>query len=398
MVHRTRQPVAHLGRGGFVISARNQARRRLAVAMGLCMLLTATVASPAAASVTLTEVANGFDRPIYVTHAGDSRLFVVERPGRIWAVQGSTKTLFLDISSSVACCAGEQGLLGLAFHPSYASNRRFYVNYTRKSDGATVIAEFRRSASNPNTAPRSSKRRVMLIAQPATNHNGGWIGFKGNLLYIATGDGGGDPKNRAQNKKKLLGKILRINPLDPDGSGPRRYSVPSDNPYVGKVGANEVWSRGLRNPWRCSFDRANGNLWCADVGEKTWEEINRSTTGRKVNYGWQVMEGTSCYRPATGCDTSGKTLPIAAYDHSQGCSITGGYVARRSGAALAGKYIFGDFCRGKVWTIDATHTAGSALPAPSETGRRISSFGEGSDGRIYLTDLANGSVYYVDGT
>jgi glucose/arabinose dehydrogenase len=383
-----------------MVSGRNQPLRRLAIAISLGMLLTSTFASPAAASVTLTEVAIGFDRPIYLTHAGDSRLFVVERPGRIWVLNGSTKSLFLDISSSVACCTGERGLLGMAFHPSYATNRRFYVNYTRESDGATVIAEFRRSKSDPNVAVRSSKRRVMRIEQPAANHNGGWMGFKGNLLYIALGDGGGDPKNRAQNKRKLLGKILRINPLDPDGSGPRRYSIPSDNPYVGKVGRNEIWSRGLRNPWRCSFDRGTGNLWCADVGEKTWEEVNRSTTGRNVNYGWQVMEGTSCYRPATGCDTSGKTLPIATYSHSEGCSITGGYVSRRSGAALLGKYIFGDFCTGSVWVIDAGHVRGAGLPAPTSTGLRYSivSFGEGNDGRIYLTDMPGGRIFRVNGT
>jgi glucose/arabinose dehydrogenase len=383
-----------------MLSGRNQPLRRLALAISLGMLLTSTFVSPAAASVSLTEVAGGFDRPIYVTHAGDSRLFVVERPGRIWVLNGTTKTLFLDIRSSVGCCTGERGLLGMAFHPSYATNRRFYVNYTRKSDGATVIAEFRRSKSDADVAVRSSKRRVMLIEQPAANHNGGWIGFKGNLLYIALGDGGGDPKNRAQNKKKLLGKILRINPLDPDGSGPRRYSVPSDNPYVGKVGRNEIWSRGLRNPWRCSFDRGTGYLWCADVGEKTWEEVNRSTTGRNVNYGWQVMEGTSCYRPATGCDTSGKTLPIASYSHSEGCSITGGYVSRRNGADLLGKYIFGDFCTGSVWVIDAGHAAGAALPAPTSTGLHYSivSFGEGSDGRIYLTDMPGGRIFRVNGT
>ncbi|CAN5554539.1 PQQ-dependent sugar dehydrogenase [soil metagenome] len=373
--------------------------RSLGMAISLCCLLTATIAAPASAAVTLTQVATGFDRPVYVTHAGDSRLFVVEQGGRIWVLSGTTKTLFLDVSNKVVCC-GEQGLLGLAFHPSYATNRRFYINFTRKSDGATLVMEMRRSATDPTRADplATYKRKLLVIKQPAANHNGGWMAFKDNLLYIATGDGGGAPGTRAQNKKNLLGKILRINPLDPDGSGPRTYSVPSDNPWVGTAARSEMWARGLRNPWRCSFDRGTGALWCADVGQQKWEEINRSATGKKLNYGWAVMEGRHCYSPSSGCDTTGKTLPIAEYSHDDGCSVTGGYVARRSGASLFGQYLFGDYCSGRLWTIGANHGAGAALPTPTLTGRRISSFGEGNDGRIYLTDLSNGTVYYVNGT
>ncbi|HSH21353.1 MAG TPA: PQQ-dependent sugar dehydrogenase, partial [Candidatus Caenarcaniphilales bacterium] len=241
-------------------------------------------------------------------------------------------------------------------------------------------------------------RRVLVIEQPFANHNGGWMAFKGNLLYIATGDGGGAPKMRAQNLDKLLGKILRINPLDPDGDGSRTYSVPSDNPFVGRAGRNEIWAYGLRNPWRCSFDRADGNLWCADVGQEKWEEINRAGNKGGINYGWPVMEGRHCFSPSSGCNTSGKRLPIAEYNHDSGCSVTGGYVARKNEAILEGKYIFGDFCSGNIWVIDADHPAGAALPAPTATGRLISSFGEGNDGTIYLTDLNDGKVYRVNGT
>ncbi len=395
--------------------------RSLGAALSIAALLAAALPAATAAAggsaaleapVTLREVASGFSRPLYITHAGDSRLFVIEQGGRIWVLSGGTRTLFLDISSRVACC-GERGLLGLAFHPSYASNRLFYVNYTRAGDGATVVAEYRRSAADPNRAdPHGTyNRRVMVIGQPESNHNGGWIGFKPGKpqLYIATGDGGGsgDPQNRAQDKRSLLGKILRINPRDPDGSGPRTYKIPPTNPFVGRAGRDEIWSFGLRNPWRCSFDRGTGRLWCADVGQSTYEEINRSKTGKGKNYGWRLLEGYHHYNypgrtRGTLCTTGCKTLPLAAYAHSAfgggNCSVTGGYVARRAGAALHGKYIFGDFCSGRVWTINATHTRGAGLPSPTNTGRQISSFGEGRDGRIYLTDLSNGRVYLVEGT
>ena len=386
--------------------------RRVGVLLSAALLVTAALPAPTTAAVSLTEAASGFERPIYVTHAGDSRLFVVEQGGRIWVVNGASKSVFLDINTRVVCC-GEQGLLGLAFHPNYATNRLFYVNYTRASDGATVIAEYRRSAGNPDVAdPHSTyNRRVMLIAQPASNHNGGWIGFKPGKpqLYIAIGDGGGagDPSNNAQSKSSLLGKILRINPRDPDGSGPRTYKIPASNPFVGVSGRDEIWSRGLRNPWRCSFDRANGKLWCADVGQSKFEEVNRSKTGKKKNYGWRLLEGRHYYnypgRTSGNLCTSGcKELPLVTYAHTAfgggNCSVTGGYVARRAGAPLLGRYIFGDFCSGRVWDIAANHTRGVALPTPTATGRRISSFGEGADGRIYLTDLNNGIVYLVNGS
>lgn len=368
--------------------------------LGISLAITLAAAMPGVSlgSVGLTEVASGFDRPLYLTHAGDNRLFVVEQTGRVKIIGGGT---FLDISDLVSN-GGERGLLSLAFHPSYSSNGRFYVNYTNLS-GNTVIAEFRVS-SDRNRANRASQRKLMTISQPYSNHNGGWMGFRGKLLYIASGDGGGggDPDNYAQNKNSLLGKILRINPLDPDGSGPKRYGIPPKNPFVGKSGRDEIWAYGLRNPWRCSIDRVANRLWCADVGQSRWEEINRARATRGgFNYGWRVMEGNDCYNPASGCNTSGKKRPIAQYANEgwgRNCSVTGGYVSRRSGAALYGEYIFGDYCSGNIWTISAGHIAGTPLPQPTNTGRRISSFGEGADGRIYLTDISDGKIYYVQGT
>lgn len=374
--------------------------RRLAVA-ALSALAVVFPAQPAAAALSLTEIApaHPFEMPLYLTHAGDSRLFVVEQEGLIKVIQADRVTVstFLNLSGKVTQGGGERGLLGLAFHPGYASNGRFYVNYTRQSDGATVIEEYQVSG-NPNVADASSGRVLMTISQPASNHNGGWMGFKGSLMYIATGDGGGAPGGRPQSKKNLLGKILRINPLDPDGNGPKTFSIPAGNPYVGRRGYDSIWSRGLRNPWRCSFDRLNGRMWCADVGQRDWEEVNRVKDGKGVNYGWPIMEGRACYSPPSGCNTSGKIRPIAVYDHSQGCSVTGGYVSRRSGAALYGRYLFGDYCSGRVWAIPSNFDGNLASSHLREdTPYNISSFGEGADGRIYLVDLGGG-VYRLNDT
>jgi len=368
--------------------------RRLAASVTLLTLVATAMPAPALAAVGLQFVAGGFSSPVFVTHAGDSRLFVVEQTGRIKIVGGGT---FLDIHTMIST-GGERGLLGLAFHPNYASNGLFYVNYTRRSDGDTVVAEFKRSSSNPNLANPASKRVVLRINQPYANHNGGWIAFKGSYLYISTGDGGagGDPENRAQNTGKLLGKILRINPLDPDGSGSRRYSIPGDNPFVGVAGKDQVWSFGLRNPWRCSFDSATDDLWCGDVGQEMYEEIDHVVTGRGVNFGWRKLEGNHYYNwsgHTSGglCSGSCYTLPIAEYAHSAfgggNCAVTGGYVSRRSGAAMYGDYIFGDYCSGKVWKL-----SGSTLTMLDDTAYNISSFGEGNDGRLYLVDLG-GSIY-----
>ncbi len=351
----------------------------------------------------VTQLVDGLTEPLYVTHAGDARLFVVEKPGRIRIVKfkdGAWRILgtFLDIRTRVGDVGSEQGLLGLAFHPGYATNGRFYVNYT-DNGGDTVVAEFRRSAGRNKASP-TSERILMRINQPFENHNGGWMAFKGNKLYIATGDGGsgGDPGDRAQNLRNRLGKILRINPIDPDGSGPRKFKVPDSNPFVDGGGKDVVWAYGLRNPWRNSFDRLTGNLWIADVGQSAYEEVNRSGNGKGLNFGWNELEGRHRYPSGNLCQSDCKTLPIVEYSQSAGrCSVTGGYVSRRPGAALEGRYVFGDFCSGDIWNISAGHSASDPLPAPSASGRLISSFGEGADGTIYLTDL-RGSLWRVNGS
>ncbi len=350
----------------------------------------------------ISQLVDGLSEPLYVTHAGDARLFVVEKPGRIRIVKfkdGAWRKIgtFLDIRSRVGDSGGEQGLLGLAFHPGYDSNGRFYVNYTNNS-GDTVIAEYRRSTKN--RAATGSQRILMTIDQPFENHNGGWMAFKGRKLYIATGDGGsgGDPRGNAQDRQSRLGKILRIDPIDPDGSGPKKFSIPRSNPFVGGAGNGTVWSYGLRNPWRNSFDRLTGDLWIADVGQGTYEEVDRNGNAKGLNFGWNKLEGRHLYPSGALCQSDCKTLPIVEYRQTDGrCSVTGGYVSRRPGAALAGRYIFSDFCSGDIWDISAGHSSSDPLPAPYPSGRLISSFGEGADGTIYLTDLT-GSLWRVNGT
>ncbi len=392
-------------------------RRPLAAILltgGLLLTAAAPVAARGPASAPepdgvsgVTRLVGGLDRPLFVTHAGDDRLYVVEQPGRIsvvrkadgaWRLTGT----FLDIRGIVMDAGSEQGLLGLAFHPGYASNGRLYVNYTNSS-GDTVVAEYRRDAARPTKADPGSRRILFTIDQPYTNHNGGWMAFKGEYLYIATGDGGsgGDPGDRAQDLDSRLGKMLRIDPIDPDGSGPKKYGVPSDNPFVGRDGKDVIWSYGLRNPWRNSFDRVTGDLWVADVGQDRYEEVSHVDTGSGTNFGWDLLEGRHRYPSGDLCQSDCKTLPIVEYSSASGsehCSVTGGYVSRRAGADLYGRYIFGDFCSGKIWDISTSHSASDPLPTPFASGRLISSFGEDVNGRIFLTDLADGSLWRVSGT
>ena len=384
-------------------------RRSILALTAAALTLSSFAVQPAgAASFTTTPVASGFTRPVFVTNAGDSRLFVVEQTGVIEIIHDDASvTTFLDIRNLVLD-SGEQGLLGLAFHPNYASNGLFYVYYTPSGGGAEVLAEFRRSTGDPDQADPNSERILLDLPDPYTNHNGGWLGFKGQYLYISTGDGGngGDPRNRAQSLRQWWGKILRINPLDPDGAGPRRYSIPANNPYVGRSGRDEIWSYGLRNPWRCSFDNKTGRLWCGDVGQNAYEEIDRARTGRGINFGWHKLEGRHYYAwpghtQGALCTSNCKHLPILEYPHvyignGGRCAVTGGYVSRRPGAALYGKYVFGDYCSGEIWVITAGFSASTPLPAPTvNTNYNISSFGQGADGRLYLVDL-NGTVYRVD--
>jgi glucose/arabinose dehydrogenase len=325
---------------------------------------------------------------------GSSRtIFIVERVGRIRVATYSGGAYhkagtFLDIRSRVKSTFGEQGLLGLAFDPEYASNGRFYVDYTRKSDGDTVIAEFRRSSSTRASA--GSFRQIIRINQPYSNHNGGMLAFgPDDYLYIGMGDGGdaGDPQERAQNKNSLLGKILRIRPYR---SGSRAYTIPSGNPYVGRTGADAIWSFGLRNPWRFSFDRSNGDLWIGDVGQSRYEEVNLASTGKGVNFGWDRCEGYRKY-PGSGSCTTGKR-PLKVYTHSgSNCSITGGYAFRGPGySAWRGRYIYGDYCSGKIWVISKSGT----VRASKDTGHNITSFGEDGSGRLFLV-ARSGRIFRI---
>src|SRR5438128_7703746 len=298
-------------------------------------------------------IASGLNQPLYLTnaHDGTNRRFVVEQPGRVSVMQpgSSMRTTFLDITGRVLS-GGERGLLGLAFHPRFASNRRFFVDYTRRPDGATVIAEYRVSTSNPNVA-ETSETVLLLIPQPYENHNGGMIEFgPDGYLYIGMGDGGSgnDPQNRAQNPNMLLGKILRIDV--------ERGGAPSTNPYAdGSAGRPEIYAIGLRSPWRVSFDRATGQLYVGEVGQDEREEVDIVTAGG--NYGWRVMEGTRCTNlgPAS-CSAPGFIAPIAEYDHSSNgrCSITGGYVYRGAQQSLPyGAYVYGDYCSGEIFMLRA---------------------------------------------
>jgi len=370
--------------------------------VGLIVLLTVC---PAGAAIQLETVLTGLSSPVYVTnaHDGTNRLFIVEQPGRIKVLQpqATTPTLFLDITSQVLS-GGEQGLLGLAFHPEYATNRRFFVNYTRQTDGATVIAEYRASMSNPNVAD-NGETVLLVIPQPFANHNGGMIEFgKDGFLYIGMGDGGSanDPGNRAQTVNdlvdSLLGKMLRINVDVPNGSIP--YSSPPDNPYVGITGRDEIYAIGLRNSFRWSFDRRTDLLFAGDVGQGAREEVDLITKGG--NYGWRVFEGTRCtgLNPPDPSCTGSYIAPITEYSHDGGrCSIIGGYVYRGSLATFpAGTYVYGDFCTGEIFTLFPP-MSGGANTLLLDTSLSLSSFGEDEAGELYAVGLG-GTVNRITNT
>ncbi len=356
---------------------------------------------PTAVRLGLERVVGGLEAPLFVTDAGDrsGRLFVLEQPGRIRILREGhlLEGPFLDISDRVRA-GGEQGLLGLAFHPAFGSGvDRFYVDYTDRS-GDTVVSEFRLTTNRDRAEP-ASERVLLRIDQPFANHNGGMLAFgPDGTLYIGAGDGGsaGDPLDSGQRLDTLLGKLLRI---DPEAGPEGPYRIPVDNPFVARAGARpEIWALGLRNPWRFSFDRATGQLWIADVGQGRYEEVNRAPDrlGRGANYGWARMEGRHCYPSGDGCARPGFTLPVAEYGHDEGCSVTGGYVYRgRAFPALEGVYLFGDFCSGRVWGIASGGPDEQAPVLLAETGRAISSFGEDAAGELYLTDLADGSIWRV---
>jgi glucose/arabinose dehydrogenase len=347
-------------------------------------------------SIRLQQVVNGLQSPVFLAApANDTRLFIVEQPGRIRVVQNGTllPVPFLDIASRVAS-GGERGLLSMAFHPGYAANGTFFVNFTG-TGGDTRIERFRVSA-DPNRADPASSELVLTVAQPFANHNGGLAAFgPDGKLYIGMGDGGGggDPQDAGQDPLRLLGKLLRI-----DVDGARPYTIPADNPYAGRTDRRpEIWATGLRNPWRFSWDRTANLLFVADVGQNRLEEINAVPAGQgELNYGWDEMEGSDCFEPSTGCDRTGKVLPVSEYTHSDGCSVTGGYVYRGQDIpGLRGHYLYADYCEG--WIRSFRIDGGAATDPRSwelENVGNVSSFGEDARGELYVISHAGG-VYKV---
>ena len=351
--------------------------------------------------VGLQEVASGLSFPLYLTApVGDpSRLFIVEKGGAIRVIKEGAlvPTPFLDLTAKVST-GGEQGLLGLAFDPEYATNGRFVVHYT-DVNGNTVVSLFRVAAGDADRADPASETVVLTAEQPFSNHNGGQILFgPDGMLYIGLGDGGsgGDPGGRGQSLADLLGSILRVDVRS--GTG---YTVPPDNPFVGQAGASpEIWNYGLRNPWRFTFDPATGDLYIADVGQNAWEEVDvvraAEGAGRGANFGWNVTEGRHCYANA-GCDLNGFTLPVLEYGHGEGCSISGGFVYR--GAAipdLQGHYFYADYCQG--WVRSFRLQDGQAVELQQwptlAPGGTIPSFGQDAAGELYVL-TAEGRVFRI---
>jgi glucose/arabinose dehydrogenase len=349
-----------------------------------------------AGTIALSTVVSGLSSPVGLERPpGDSRFFIVEQRGTVRILQNGALLPgnFLDLQSVVNFDGQEQGLLGIAFHPNYATNHKFYVNYTMdEGDRESIISEFQTMASDPNTADPNSERVLLVVNQPFPNHKGGQLVFgPDGFLYIGFGDGGsgGDPMGNGQNTSTFLGKMLRIS-VDPPFATGKEYGIPADNPFVAGGGLPEIYAYGLRNPWRFSFEPVTNRLFVADVGQDSWEEIDILQKGG--NFGWNVMEGTHCYPPGTAsCDMTNKILPIFEYPHTDGIAVIGGYIYK--GAAipsLANKYIFADLT-GKVWSLTEapanTWTRGNLL----DTGLTFTSFGKDASGELYLVDY-NGLI------
>lgn len=379
----------------------------------IAFLLAAALAAPQ--QMTTELVTTGLQAPTFITSDPNdtSRLYVLEQDtAAIRLIKDGVllpePVLILD---AFATETGERGLLGMAFHPDYANNRYFYVNFT-DLEGDTVVQRFRMLTSNPDKADRRSGYNIFTVDQPFPDHNAGMLAFSpmDNYLYIALGDGGagwiGDPNNRAQSGNTPLGKLLRI---DVDNGDP--YGIPSDNPFVGPGNPiDEIWSLGLRNPWRFSFDRQTGDLWLGDVGQLEWEEIDfqpASSPGGE-NYGWRLKEGLACFNPASNCDQPGLTDPILVYDHVADpfrCAVISGYVYR--GTALPhmqGHFFFGDWCSSQIWTLrlnelgvvkDFTERTDELAPPAGLDIIGLSSFGEDADGELYFCEYADGEIYKI---
>ncbi|MCA9729110.1 MAG: PQQ-dependent sugar dehydrogenase [Candidatus Eisenbacteria bacterium] len=368
--------------------------RSIAGLVGSVILLSASGASAAH----LEKIVDNIQKPIYLTAPpGDPRLFFIEEEGRIRIVEDGQllPTPFLDISTLLEYDGLFQGLLGMAFHPDYATNGYFYVNYTM-TGGDTRVSRFQVSA-NPDVADAGSESVVLTVAQPGYDHNGGYIAFgpDDGYLYVAMGDGGygGTHHLNAQDPTKLLGKLLRLDVDVPSG-----YQIPLDNPFVGVAGyREEIWAIGLRSPWGMTFDRDTHDLWIADVGLKSWEEVNfqpASSTGGE-NYGWSLMEATHCNIPPSGCDDGSLTHPVYEYPHGPGCSVNGGFVYRGAQIpGLHGCYFFSDWCTSKIWSFrydgsdltELTDRSGELGPPPGDSFSYLAGFGQDADGELYVID------------
>lgn len=347
-------------------------------------------------TIALSTVVSGLTNPVGLERPpGDNRFFIVEQRGTVRILQNGALLPgnFLDLQSIVNYDGQEQGLLGIAFSPNYATDRKFYVNYTQdEGNRETHISEFTTMASDPNTADPNSERVLLVVNQPFPNHKGGQLVFgPDGFLYIGLGDGGsgGDPLGNGQNTSTFLGKMLRINVNPPFATG-KEYGIPADNPFVAGGGLPEIFAYGLRNPWRFSFEPVTNRLFVADVGQDSWEEIDVLQKGG--NFGWNVMEGTHCYPPGTAtCDMTNKILPIFEYAHTDGIAVIGGYVYKGTAIpSLANKYIYADLT-GKIWSLTEapanTWTRGNLL----DTGLTFTSFGKDAAGELYLVDY-NGLI------
>ncbi|MFT4611106.1 MAG: glucose/arabinose dehydrogenase [Glaciecola sp.] len=362
-----------------------------------------------AQDISLESFVTGLSNPVNVKHAGDDRLFVAEMDGIIKVINadGSVNaTNFLNIDDRVTDAGGERGLLAMAFHPNYTTNGFFYVNYIDDTNQDTVISRFTRSSTG--VADPNSEVILLNISQPFINHNGGDLHFgPDGYLYISLGDGGsvGDPANRAQNLSTLLGKILRIDvDVTPEQiTAGTTYLIPADNPFVSTSSAlDEIWSYGLRNTWKFSFDRTTGDLWIADVGENQVEEINKanaSSTGGE-NYGWKCFEGNSTFQSSTACNMITHEAPIAQYTHGStgGCSVTGGYVYRGTiQTTLQGLYFFADFCSDDIGYVEETTPGNYDISfIEDESGLGFSAFGEDVNGELYVVSLFQGAIFKIN--
>ena len=348
----------------------------------------------------LSALVSGLTEPVgmEVPNDGTGRLFVLEQAGRIRIIQNGSLVVepFLDLTSKVES-GGEKGLLGLAFHPSFSSNGRFFVYYTQRvaAQLQSVFSEYAVSGSNPNQADAATERILLVVDQPFDNHNGGQLAFgPDGFLYIGLGDGGGagDPFLNGQNLQALLGKVLRID-VDSAFAPGKQYAIPGDNPFSLPEGLPEIWAYGLRNPWRFSFDRMTGSLFVGDVGQDSFEEVDIVTKGG--NFGWNTMEGSHCYPPGSSCDSTGLVPSVMEYAHdaSGGESIIGGFVYRGAEIpALAGNYLFGDLTSGNIWAGSQDSSGNWSQTLVLKHNLTVSSFGQDTAGELYVLDYGNGAV------